>query len=79
MYTHWNFTLCFVLWFPFLSQFKKMSLAVELAGGVPVLMEEMVADSVLLDNQSVVMNYTEVEGTQLTQSLASGVQELLTR
>lgn len=70
---------CFLLWFPFLSQFKKMSLAVELAGGVPVLMEEMVADSVLLGNQSIVMNYTEVDGTQLTQSLASSVQELLTR
>ncbi|XP_052818787.1 nibrin-like isoform X2 [Mya arenaria] len=67
--------------FVFLSakQFKKMSFAIELAGGVPVLMEEGGEKSVLLANQTIVMSCQEGGLSHKARAWVTRVQQMLDR
>jgi len=60
-------------------QFKKMHLAIELAGGIPLLMEGKGDDSVLLGDYTVVMATPEVGMSQEVGGWVGHVKELLAR
>ena len=60
-------------------QYKKMHLAIELAGGKPVLLESKIADKHLIADQSVLMTCTETECNQSLTSWLTHVQDLLER
>ncbi|XP_045192150.2 nibrin-like [Mercenaria mercenaria] len=65
--------------FYFLSpkQLKKMNVAIELAGGMPLLLDKGKIDKNILKTKSVVMNCTDTELTQSSDSWVSDVQKLL--
>lgn len=69
------------LTFYFLSpkQLKKMNLAIELAGGMPVLLEKGKIDRNIVKQGSLVMNCTDSELTQSSDCWVSDVQQMLTR
>lgn len=61
------------------KQLKKMSLAIELAGGLPLMMDKGKVDKTILKPGSVVMNCTDTELTQSTDGWVNSVQSLLER
>ncbi|XP_060590828.1 nibrin-like isoform X2 [Ruditapes philippinarum] len=67
--------------FYFLSpkQLKKMHVAIELAGGMPLLLDKGKIDKNILKPGSVVMNCTDLELTQSSDSWVTDVQEFLTK
>ena len=60
-------------------QLKKLNQAIELAGGMTLLMEEKGDDGTLLEEGTVVMNCQESELTPRGVKWAKHVQELLQR
>lgn len=56
-----------------------MGMAIELAGGKPVLLESQIDDELLIAKESVVMSCTEKECEQSTRSWLTHVQQLLDR
>ena len=60
-------------------QLRKLNQAIELAGGMALLMEESGDDTVLLEKGTIVMNCLESELTPKGVKWAKHVQELLQR